>query len=256
MHQSSELHRMNPRSRFSSRAEAYAKYRPSYPPAAISSILEGLESPEMLQIADIGAGTGIASRLLAERGARVLAIEPNLAMVAAAELHPRINFRQGSAEQTGLADANVDLITTFQAFHWFDPQKTLPEFTRILKPRGRLAVVWNNRDRQDPFTAAYTQLLRAASEQHPAQEAKTLAGDVFDQTGFRLDQHHSFKHQHSLDLAGLLGRTDSLSYIPEQGQVRDRLNQSLQDLYDQFCDRQGLVYIAHITDVYLAHLTS
>jgi SAM-dependent methyltransferase len=255
MHQQSELHTMNPHSRFSVRAEAYAKYRPSYPPEAITAILEGLKSANILLIADIGAGTGIASRLLAEQGDRVLAIEPNLAMRTAAEPHPRIEFRQGSAEQTGLADVSVDLVTTFQAFHWFDPQTALTEFARILKPNGRLAVVWNNRDRQDPFTAAYSQLLRAASDQHPAQELKTLATDVFDQTAFKLSQHHCFRHHHTLDLASLLGRTDSLSYIPEQGEGRDRLNQSLRDLYDQFCDRHGLVYLAHTTDVYLANLT-
>jgi SAM-dependent methyltransferase len=255
MDQQSELHTMNPRSRFTSRAQAYAKYRPSYPPVAIATILEGLKPADILLIADIGAGTGIASRLLAEQGARVLAIEPNLAMQSAAEPHPGIDFQQGSAEQTGLADASVDLVTTFQAFHWFDPQTALPEFARILKPNGRLAVIWNNRDRQDLFTAAYSQLLQTASDQHPAQELKMLAADVFDQTAFEFSQHHCFRHHHALDLAGLLGRTESLSYIPERGQVRDRLIQSLRDLYNQFCDRQGLVYLAHTTDVYLASLT-
>ncbi len=254
MHQQSELYTMNPCDRFSNRAEAYAKYRPSYPPEAIHFILKGLNSSNMLLIADIGAGTGIASRLLAEQGARVVAIEPNLAMLSAAEPHLHVQFRQGSAEQTGLTDCSVDLVTTFQAFHWFDPQITLPEFARILKPKGRLAVAWNNRDRQDPFTAAYSELLGAASNQHPAQAVKQLTADVFNQSAFRLSQYQSFRHHHALDLAGLLGRTDSLSYIPEGGQVRDLLNQSLHELYDQFCDQQGLVYLAHRTDVYLAHL--
>jgi SAM-dependent methyltransferase len=255
MHQQSELHTMNPHDRFSGRADAYAKYRPSYPPEAINFILKGLKSPDMLLIADIGAGTGIAARLLAGQGARVVAIEPNSAMLAAAEPHPQVEFRQGSAEQTGLADSSVDLVTTFQAFHWFDPQQTLPEFARILKPNGRLAVVWNNRDRQDPFTAAYSELLRTASNQHPAQTVKQLTADIFDQSAFRLSQYQSFRHSPCLDLASLLGRTDSLSYIPEAGQVRDRLNQSLHELYQQFCDQQGLVYLAHTTDVYLACLT-
>lgn len=255
MHQQSELHTMNPQSRFSNRAEAYAKYRPSYPPEAIDFILKGLKSSDMLLIADIGAGTGIAARLLAAQGATVIAIEPNSAMLAAAAPHPQVNFQQGSAEQTGLADSSVDLVTTFQAFHWFNLPKTLPEFARILKPNGRLAVVWNNRDRQDPFTAAYSELLRIASNQHPAQTVKQLTADIFAQSAFGLSQSQSFRHSHCLDLAGLLGRTDSLSYIPEAGQVRDRLNQSLHELYQQFCDRQGLVYLAHTTDVYLASLT-
>ena len=71
------MYQMNPTSLFSGRATDYAKYRPSYPTEAIATILEGLEQPSKLVAADIGAGTGIASQLLAEHGIRVIAIEPN-----------------------------------------------------------------------------------------------------------------------------------------------------------------------------------
>ena len=77
---------MNPLSRFSDRAADYAKYRPSYPEEAIATIMEGLGNPSQLVAADIGAGTGISSRLLAERGVRVLAIEPNTEMREAARM--------------------------------------------------------------------------------------------------------------------------------------------------------------------------
>jgi 2-polyprenyl-3-methyl-5-hydroxy-6-metoxy-1,4-benzoquinol methylase len=78
----SALHTLNPLDRFSDRAADYVKYRPSYPMAAIDIILEGLGQTPLVA-ADIGAGTGISSRLLADRGVRVLAIDPNAAMRAA-----------------------------------------------------------------------------------------------------------------------------------------------------------------------------
>ncbi len=102
------LHAMNPQDRFSDRAGDYAKYRPSYPAAAIDSILEGLDEPSVA--ADIGAGTGISSRLLAERGVRVVAIEPNAEMRQAALPHPLVSFHNGTAENTNLPNASVKVV--------------------------------------------------------------------------------------------------------------------------------------------------
>ena len=147
---------MNPLSRFSDRAADYAKYRPSYPDEAIAILLEGLGNPSQLLAADIGAGTGISSPLLAQRGVRVIAIEPNEAMREAASPHPLVEFQDGAAEATNLPDTSVDLVTCFQAFHWFNPEPTLEVFHRILKPTGRLAVVWNDRDRNNELTQSYT----------------------------------------------------------------------------------------------------
>jgi ubiquinone/menaquinone biosynthesis C-methylase UbiE len=119
--------------------------------------------------ADIGAGTGISSRLLAERGISVIAIEPNTEMRQAAKSHELVEFREGTAEVTNLPDASVDLVTCFQSFHWFNPETSLLEFHRILKPSGQLALVWNNRDKNDEFTDEYSRLIRAASNNHPAE---------------------------------------------------------------------------------------
>ncbi|WAN69488.1 methyltransferase domain-containing protein [Moorena producens JHB] len=96
------LHQMNPESRFSELVADYAKYRPSYPAAAIDKILEGLENRGQLVAADIGAGTGISSRLLAQRGVQVIAIEPNTQMRQAATTHRLVEIRDGTAQQTNL----------------------------------------------------------------------------------------------------------------------------------------------------------
>ena len=126
------LHEMNPQGRFSNRAENYAKYRPSYSSEVVDRIINNFNLN--IVAVDIGAGTGISSRLLADREIKVMAIEPNEAMRGAAEIHPLVEFRDTSAENTGLGDNSVDLVTCFQAFHWFKPELTLKEWARILKP--------------------------------------------------------------------------------------------------------------------------
>src|SRR5690606_36647496 len=109
-----------------------------YPPALIDAILGGLDAP--IRAADVGAGTGISARALAQRGVEVVAVEPNAAMRAAAAPHPRVTWREGTADDTGLPDGAVDLVLVAQAFHWFDPPGALREFHRILRPGGRLAI--------------------------------------------------------------------------------------------------------------------
>ncbi|MCX7594597.1 MAG: class I SAM-dependent methyltransferase [Fischerella sp.] len=154
----------NPLSYFSDLGEDYEKYRPIHPASAINTILSALSSPTRLVAADVGAGTGIGARLLADRGVQVMAIEPNTDMRMAATPHGRVEFLAGTAEQIPLQTASVDLVTSFQAFHWFDFTKSLQEFRRILKPSGRLALVWSLWDQTDAASKEYTRLIFEASK--------------------------------------------------------------------------------------------
>src|SRR5262249_15013557 len=147
----------------------YRRHRPDYPAASIDAVLEGLGAPASIVAADVGAGTGISSQLLAARGVRVLAIEPNEAMRAAGERHARIEWREGTAEHTGLEAGSVSLVLSAQAFHWFRPAESLAEFHRVLAPRGRLALMWNTRDRLDPLTLGYVEAIHAVGGEHPAE---------------------------------------------------------------------------------------
>ncbi len=245
---------MNPLSRFSDRAEDYAKYRPSYPEEAIALILEGLGHPSQLAAADIGAGTGISSRLLAQRGVRVIAIEPNAAMRTSAEPHPLVESRDGSAEATNLCDRSVDVVTCFQAFHWFDPEPTLSEFHRILNPSGRLALVWNDRDTDDEFTQGYTQLVKIASNNHPAESRLVSVEPLLSSPLFPDVRRYTFTYRQKLDLEGLIGRVRSVSYIPQAGPELEQLISGLKELHGRFCDENGFVYMTYHTSVYLANL--
>src|SRR5262245_33155757 len=145
--------------RFNDRAADYVRYRPTYPAEAVQAILDGLGPPERLVAADIGAGTGISARLLADRGVRVLAVEPGDAMRSAAAPHPNGSWVGGRADATGLRSASVDLVLCAQSFHWFQTPDALAEFARILEPQKRLAIVWNRRSAVDPLTAGYRQAI-------------------------------------------------------------------------------------------------
>ena len=247
------LHEMNPLERFSDRADTYAQYRPSYPESAIEAILEGLGSPTQLVVADIGAGTGISARLLADRGVQVWAIEPNRAMQQAALPHDRVRFKTGTAEQIGLPTAAVDLVTCFQSFHWFNPDRSLPEFRRVLKPNGRLAVVWNSRDRTDEFTQGYSQIVQQLSGQHPAEQRLVSEAPLLTSVDFPSLIQQSFAYRQAMDLPGLIGRAQSVSYIPQDEAVQHQLRSSLTELHQRWQDATGLVYLTYATRLFLAN---
>lgn len=253
--ETSLLHTMQPLTRFSSRAEAYAQYRPSYPTAAIAIILAGLGDPQQLVAADIGAGTGISARLLANQGVQVWAVEPNPAMQQAATPHPRIRWQTATAEATDLPDHYMDLVTCFQAFHWFETDRSLAEFHRILKPGGRLALVWNNRDQDEAFTAHYSQLIQAASGHHPAEKLREITQTCDQLTHsplFTQVRQTAYPYQQAVDWVGLLGRAQSTSYLPQSGDSYDQLVADLRQLYQQWADTDGLVYLTYSTDIFLA----
>lgn len=249
------LHTLDPLHRFSNRATDYARCRPSYPQAAIACLFEGLGEPGKLAIADIGAGTGISARLMADWGAKVWAIEPNEAMRSVAEPHPGVNFEAGTAEQTGLMNQSVNLVTAFQAFHWFEPVATLNEFHRILQPAGRVAIIWNDRDLHDPLTWDYTQVIRRASDQHLFDRKDRKCADaLYHHPHFCNVREHQFVYYQPLTLPELIGLVLSSSYIPRSGPACDQLLVDLQELFTQWTAKTGSAHftLAYHTNVYLA----
>jgi SAM-dependent methyltransferase len=131
---------------FTQQARFYATARPDYPDALIDALLAQIGTPPPARVADVGAGTGISSRLLARHGLEVVAIEPNAAMRAAAAPAAGVTWQDGSFEATGLPGASVDWAVAAQAFHWADPARALPEMRRILRPGRWFTVFWNDRD--------------------------------------------------------------------------------------------------------------
>jgi SAM-dependent methyltransferase len=248
------FHEMNPTGRFTDRVADYVRHRPTYPQGAIDAVLEGLGGARGLAAADVGAGTGISSRLLARRGVRVTAIEPNEAMRRAGEAEgtPGVEWRNGTAEATGMGDSAVDLVLCAQAFHWFEPGAALREFHRILKMEGRLAIMWNCRDRSDRFTAAYCRAIAEIGGESRVETKEFDAGTVAQSGLFGPVRMSVFPNEQRLDMEGLIGRALSASYSPKSGPGHERLLQSLRDLHGRCADGAGMVTLRYRTEVYLA----
>lgn len=140
---------ITPQARSFDRAAAgYAANRPSYPPELFDAVEELTGRPlRGARVADVGAGTGLATALLHARGAHVVAVEPGPAMAAQFRLGlPGVPLVLGEGERLPLADASLDLVAYAQAWHWTDRRRSVPEARRVLRPGGALALWWNDSD--------------------------------------------------------------------------------------------------------------
>ncbi|EUA44075.1 ubiE/COQ5 methyltransferase family protein [Mycobacterium xenopi 3993] len=96
---------------------------------------------------DLGAGTGKLTTRLVERGLDVVAVDPIPEMLDVLRKSlPDTPALLGTAEEIPLPDNSVDAVLVAQAWHWFDPARAIPEVIRVLRPGGRLGLVWNTRD--------------------------------------------------------------------------------------------------------------
>jgi ubiquinone/menaquinone biosynthesis C-methylase UbiE len=246
---------LHPDQRFSGLSESYSRFRPDYPASALDWIIAYARlTPGSLMI-DLGAGTGIASRAFAARGLRVIGIEPNEEMRSGALRQPgrdALEYRSGSAEATGLPSQIAHLVLAAQAFHWFKPDQALDEAYRILKDQGCIALMWNERDEKDPFTALYGGLIRSFPEAKEVESFRHEAGNhLLQSTRFREARRDEFEHLQTAGLEELLGRTFSASYAPRDPVLAKRAKGDLRQLFRTH-EQDGHVVIRYRTSVYIA----
>jgi SAM-dependent methyltransferase len=216
----------DPAARFDQRVADYVSYRPDYPIALVDWLHADGGVDAQARVADIGAGTGISSKLLLDAGHVVIAVEPNAAMRAAAIAwlgkDPRFTAVDGRAEMTTLADASVDLVASAQALHWFDRDAVRREWRRILGPGGLAAIWWNTRPRTGtPFAEDYEVLLHAHSVDYAMVSARHPDNDAMRAWfGDGLRATTTIAHPQSLDFDQLRGRLMSSSSVPLAGDAR------------------------------------
>ncbi len=209
----------NATSRFSDRVENYVRYRPGYPVDVLRSLKEACGLTPGHVIADLASGTGIWTRMLLENGNKVFGVEPNAEMRQAGEQFlahfPNFTSVAGTAEATTLPEASVDFVTAAQAAHWFHRQRARREFLRILKPGGRLVLLWNERLTDSTlFLRDYEQLLLTyGTDYEDVRHERTTdaVNEFFDPHPF---QERVFPMRQEFDYAGLEGRLLSSSYAP------------------------------------------
>ncbi len=250
----------DPATRFSDRAEDYAKYRPHYALDVIHALQQACGLRVEHLIADVGCGPGLLAEIFLKNGNRVIGVEPNREMRVAGEKylagHPNFSMVDGSAESTTLPDASVDFVVAGQAFHWFDPPKARVEFARVLKPGGWAVLIWHDRNIEaTPFLREYEQFVRRHAVDYEQVSHKWVAGygaieHFFAPNEMKLIQQHS---EQRIDHDGVRGRLLSSSYIPRSGERYEAMMGALPQLFESHA-ADGHVILEYDTKIYYGHL--
>jgi len=242
--------------RFSNRVADYVKSRPSYPPAVIDVLRERIGFDATKIVADIGAGTGISSALFLAAGNRVLAVEPNAPMRAAAVAalggDPNFAAIDGTAEATTLPAASVDLIIAAQAFHWFNRPKFAAECRRIGRPGAHLLLLWNERLAVgSPFLVEYEQLLKDISADYSRVDHRNLTDAQIAEVFAAPPQLIDLPNEQTFDFEGLSARALSSSYFPPADDPRHTSAMAkLREVFDR-TNTHGTVTMRYTTQLHL-----
>ncbi|WP_433973788.1 class I SAM-dependent methyltransferase [Tunturiibacter lichenicola] len=228
--------------RFTGRAAGYEKYRVRYPVAVIEILTArcGLQREDL--VADIGAGTGMLSELFLENGNAVVAVEPNDEMRAVCEqlasAWPGLTVEKATAEATGLDSASVDFVAVGRAWHWFDRERAVAEFRRVLKPGGWVALVSNRRykDGSEEY-AAYEAILTEFGDgrgetERETRRAKEIA-PLFGEGAVVVREE--LRGEQMLTLEEFLGQTQSFSVAPLPVDAKyEGMQTALRDFFARF----------------------
>jgi SAM-dependent methyltransferase len=203
-------------------AAEYDRGRPSYP----AELLDRLPVPDEATVLDLGAGTGKLTRVLADRYARVIAVEPLDELREFLHLRvPEADVRAGAAEAIPLEDASVDAVFAGQSFHWFANDEALGEILRVLRPGGVLALLWNMPSGDPSTPEAYS---RRLEELHEAGRPEQIDEHILERFPFGEEHEESAEHEQVSPREDVLALAASVSWIA----MRDDREQVLAELAD------------------------
>lgn len=250
----------DPTIRFSNRVTDYVRARPSYPTELIELLRAEIGLGPERTVADIGSGTGILTGLLLDSKCRVIGVEPNDEMRGAAEarLGALAAFQSvaGTAENTGLPEHSVDVVTAAQAFHWFDVERSSREFRRILRREGWVALIWNRRRVGDnAFLEGYERFLEEWGRGYEkVRESWNVEASLADVFGGGQVHRRRFPNEQLLDFEGLKSRFLSSSYAPSRDDAQaPAASAALRRLFDDHAPG-GTARMTYDTDVYYGRL--
>ena len=223
----------DPARSFGAVAEAYERGRPGYPAEAVHWLLGAPADGEQLTVLELGAGTGKLTQQLVAMGHEVHATDPDEAMLAVLRRRlPDVMTAVGTAEQIPAPDSSVDVVVAAQCWHWFDHDRAIDEVRRVLKPRGRFSLVWNNRDERVPWVRKLGRLLAdGAGPDVVPDPAEVLDASlkfiIVEQAGFSQWQHVDRR-----SIQDLVASRSSVAVLPPA--ERERKLAEVLELYDSY----------------------
>ena len=241
---------------FDSLAGDYAQYRPGYAPTVVTAVLALVGRPAAeIDAVDVGAGTGIWTRMLAARNLHsITAVEPSDEMRRNGMLTPenKITWRKGAAEDTGLPSGAYDLVSMASSFHWTDFDKACAEFQRMLRPGGRFVALWNPRmvelnpllvEIEEEITRLNPAVKRVSSGRSGLPDR--LTGMLWAKPGFDDVVYMEARHSATQTPAQYMGAWRSVN------DLRVQLGPDLFDKFLDFVDRKT----GHLKSIETTYLT-
>ena len=199
---------------FGAGADAYERSRPTYPDGAVAWLVDALAIRPGTIVADVAAGTGKLTRLLAPTGATLFAVEPVAGMRAQlAGALAGVPILAGAAEAVPFRDGSLDAITVAQAIHWFDPERALAEIHRVLRPGGRLGVIGNHRERSVPWVNDVWTIVDRVERDAPRSHERSQQSVFVDQSRFTTPVRSEFPNAQSLSTDEVVDRIRSISHV-------------------------------------------
>ena len=196
-------------------ADRYDRARPGYPPAAVAWLAEHLVLGPESVVVDLAAGTGKLTRLLVPTGSTLMAVEPLEEMRRLlARQCPTVPVVAGAAERLPLRAGSVDAVTVAQAFHWFDVDAAFAELRRVLRPGGRVGLIWNARDRRAAWVDAVWSVMDRVERKAPWRDHDRPPDEALgERAGFGPLGRATFHHEQAVSPEGMLDRFRSVSHV-------------------------------------------
>jgi SAM-dependent methyltransferase len=236
-----------------SAAERYTEGRPYFHPIVVERIKNFLSLNELLPRAiDVGCGTGLSTVALKEIAREVVGVDASAEMIALAARDTRIEYFVASGEQLPFRDANFDLMTLSQAFHWLDREKFLEEAGRVLRADGWLIVYDNYFSGQMEENAAFHEWFRENYPKRfpaPARAKPTFSEEDSENAGFHLLGHVQYPNSTRFSLTGLVDYLITHSNViaaveygvEDIAEVRRWLTENIKPFYGEL-DEAGLLF--------------